>query len=70
MKFPVVVTPPSMYHIVDKYLDTASVKTSKTFYNTTLPSNMIFTKSNAPASGEQVYKLTREFNIGYRACIG
>ena len=30
---------------------------------------MIFTKSDASTSDEQVEKLTREFNIHYRACI-
>ena len=49
-----------------KYLDTATVKSSKKFYNTTLPSDMIFTKANASTSNYQVEKLTREFNIHYR----
>ena len=31
---------------------------------------MIFTKADASTSDEQVDKLTREFNIYYRACIG
>ena len=31
---------------------------------------MIFTKSDASTSDEKVDKLTREFNIHYRACIG
>ena len=31
---------------------------------------MIFTKADAATSDEQVDKLTREFNIHYRACIG
>ena len=31
---------------------------------------MIFTKEDVPTSDEQVEKLTREFNIHYRACIG
>ena len=56
--------------IMDKYLDTAIVKTSTKFYTTTLPSDMIFTKSDAFISDEQVEKLTREFNLHYRACIG
>ena len=45
--------------IVVKYLDTATVKASKKFYKTTLPSDMIFTKSDASSSDEQVEKLTR-----------
>ena len=56
--------------VVAKYLDTATVKASKTFYNTTLPSDMIFTKYDTCTSDEQVEKLTREFNIHYSACIG
>ena len=31
---------------------------------------MIFTKADASTSYEQVKKLTKEFNINYRACIG
>ena len=31
---------------------------------------MIFTKADLFISDEQVEKLTREFNIHYRACIG
>ena len=45
-------------YIVDKYLDTATV--------TTLPSDMIFDKTRAYTSDEQVEKLTRESNIHYR----
>ena len=42
--------------IVDKYLDTATVKTSKNIYITNFPSDMIFTKSNTYTSDEQVEK--------------
>ena len=56
--------------IVAKYLDTATVKASKKFYKTTLPSDMIFTKEDVYTSDEQVESLTREYNIQYRACIG
>ena len=31
---------------------------------------MILSKSDASTSDEQVEKLTREFNVHYRACIG
>ena len=55
--------------VVAKYLDTATVKAGTKFYNTTLPSDMIFTKAGASNSDYQVEKLTREFNIHYRACI-
>ena len=57
-------------YIVAKYLDTATVKTSTEFYNTTLPSDLIFTKADASTSDEQVYKLTRSLNIHYRDFIG
>ena len=45
--------------IVAKYLDTATVKASKTFYETILPSDMIFTKEYVSTSDEQVESLTR-----------
>ena len=56
--------------IVAKYLDTATVKVSNKFYKTTLTADMIFTKEDVSTSDEQVEKLTREYNIHYRACIG
>ena len=56
--------------IVEKRLDTATVKASTKVYKTTLTSDMIFTKADISTSDEQVEKLTREFNINYRACIG
>ena len=56
--------------IVAKYLDTATVKVRKKFYNTILKADMIFTKKDVSTSDEQVEKLTRELNIHYRACIG
>ena len=56
--------------VVGKYLDPAKVKTSTDFHNTTLPSDIIFTKSGASISDEQVEKLTSEFNIHYRNFIG
>ena len=56
--------------IVSKYLYTTTVKASKKFYNTTLPSDIIFTKYDTYTSDEQVEKLARKFNIHYRACIG
>ena len=36
--------------IVTKYLDTATVNKGKTFYKTTLPSYMIFTKDDVSTS--------------------
>ena len=56
--------------IVAKYLDTATVEARTKFYNTTLPYIMIFTKEDSYTSDEQVEKLTREFNIHYRDCVG
>ena len=41
-------------YIVEKYLDTATVKVSKQFYKTTLPADMIFTKEDVSTSDEQV----------------
>ena len=49
--------------IVEKYLDTTTVKVSNEFYNTTLPCDMIFTKEDVSTSDEQVEKLTRKYNI-------
>ena len=57
-------------YIVSKYLDTATVKVGTNFYKTTLPFDMIFTKYDTFTSDEKFEKLTREFNIHYRACIG
>ena len=57
-------------YIVATYLDTATVKASAKFYNTTFPYDIIFAKSDTSTSYEQDEKLTREFNIRYRACIG
>ena len=56
--------------IVAKYLVTNTVKVSAKFYKTTLSTDMIFTKEDVSTSDEQVDKLTREYNIHYRACIG
>ena len=49
--------------IVEKYLDTATVKVRNKFYNTTLTDDMIFTKEDVSISDEQVEKLTTEYNI-------
>ena len=56
--------------IFAKYLETATVKASNKFYRTKLPSDMIFTKEDVSTSDEQIERLTREYNIRYRACIG
>ena len=50
-------------------MDNATVKSSAKFYNTNLPYDMIFTKSDASTFDEKVEKLTRKFNIRYRARI-
>ena len=44
--------------IVAKYLDTATVNKNTKFYNTTFPSDMIFTKEDVSTSDEQVKKFT------------
>ena len=51
-------------------MDTATFKVSTKFYKTTLPADMIFTNYDLSTSDEQVEKLTREYNIHYRACVG
>ena len=56
--------------IVAKYLDTATIKVSTKFYRTIFPADMIFTKEDVSTSDEQVDKLTREYNIHSRSCIG
>ena len=55
---------------VAKYFYNSTVKASTKFYKITLPYDMIFTKDDTSTSDEQVEKLTREFNIHYRVCIG
>ena len=40
--------------VVSKYLSTATVKTSKKFYNTTFPSDSLFTKDDVSTIDEQV----------------
>ena len=57
-------------YILAKYLETATVNTSTKFYKSTLPYSIMFTKDDASNNYDQVYKLTREFNIRYRDCIG
>ena len=56
--------------IVVKYLDTVTVKVSNKCYKTTLTVDMIFTKEDVSTSDEQIEKLTIEYDIHYRACIG
>ena len=56
--------------IVEKYLDTATVKAGTNFYKTTFSFDMIFTKEDVSNSDEKVEKLTRELNIHYRYCMG
>ena len=56
--------------IVAKYLYNNTVKSSTKFYKTTFPYYMIFIKADASTKDEKFDKLTREFNIHRRACIG
>ena len=55
--------------LLQKDLDTTTVKVSTNFYKTKLPADMIVTKEDISTSDEQVEKLTREYNIHYRVCI-
>ena len=55
--------------IVAKYLDNATVKVSNKFYKTTLSADMIFNREDVSTIDDQIEKLTREYNIHYRACI-
>ena len=57
-------------YIVEKYLDTVTVKTSAKFYKTTFPYDILFTKDYVSTSDEQVENFSREFNSHYRAFIG
>ena len=54
---------------VANYLDTDTVKKSTKFYKTTLPYDMIFTKTGAYTSDEQVKNLTWELSIHHRAFV-
>ena len=45
--------------IMDKYMNTVTVNTSKFFYGTTLLYDMIFTNDDVSTNSEQVEKLTR-----------
>ena len=56
--------------IVAKYLDTATFKVINKFYKKTLPADMIFNKEDLSTSDEKIERLTREYNIHYRAYIG
>ena len=56
--------------IVDKYLDTSTVKTSANVYKTTFPYDLLITNNDVSTSDKKVENLTRELIIHYRACIG
>ena len=53
---------------VSKYFATVEVSTN--FYKTILPADIVFAKEDAYTIDEEFEKLTREFNIHYRSCIG
>ena len=55
---------------VAKCLDTVPVDTSEKLNKTNFQYYIIFIKNNPSTRYNQVEKLTREFNINYRACIG
>ena len=50
-------------------MDTVTVKASAKFYNTTLTSDMIFTKADTSISDDQIEKFSMELNIHYKACF-
>ena len=52
------------------YLYTVTFKTSTRFYKNTLPAGVIITNVDVSTSDDKFEKLTREFNIHYRSCIG
>ena len=56
--------------VVDKYLDTDTLNKITNFYKTTFQYDMIFTKDCVSTSDEQFEKLSMEFSIHCRACIG
>ena len=56
--------------LLQKNLDTDTFKVSNKFYKKTFPADMIFKKEDVSTSYEQNEKLTREYNIHYRSCIG
>ena len=45
--------------IVEKYLNTSTVRARTNFYNTTLPADMILTKYDTSTSDEQVENFTK-----------
>ena len=45
--------------IIEKYLDTSTVKSITIFHKTTFPVDMIFTKEDVSTSDEKVEKFTR-----------
>ena len=61
MKYPSIYLDQDRYanSVVAKYLDNATVKASTKFHKTTLPYEIIFTKSDSSTSDEQVDNLTR-----------
>ena len=50
-------------------MDNATVKLSEKLYKTTFPDDKIFTQEDVSTSDEKIEKLTREYDIHYRACI-
>ena len=49
-----------MLHIVENYLDTATIKENPKFHKITLPHDIIFTKEDASTNDEHVEVLSRE----------
>ena len=55
--------------VVEKYLDTATIKQNSKFHKTTLLPSMIFTKEDASTSDEHAEVPFREYNIHWRYCV-
>ena len=55
--------------ILTNYLNTDIVKTNTKLYKTASPFKMVFTNDYVSTSDYKVEKLTRKFNIHYKACI-
>ena len=56
--------------IVEKYLDSATIKETSKLYKTTLTHDMIFTKEYDSTSDKQVELISREYNIHYIDFVG
>ena len=56
--------------VVEKCIDTATIKLNSKFHKSTLTHDMILTKEDPSISYEQLGVLSIEYNIYYRDCVG